>query len=110
MGVMKEGLSAWPETVAYKRMLRNLARGQEYVPPQQPTGSGPLLEVEEARVSTVVAEGAGGDAQPEQATGTGSSQVGDWMLQQNTRGDLVAQHASGAEIVLAPNPRREDRG
>lgn len=91
MAVMRERFSAWPETVAYKRMIRTLVRGQQYVPPQQPTGQPPPA------LAAAVAE----DDQAAEFLPLSNSA---WTLGQNADGDLVARHSSGLQVTLAANP------
>jgi hypothetical protein len=108
MGVMKEGLSAWPETVAYKRMLRNIIRAQDYVPPQQPTGTAPLAEVGETPMTTASSSEDG--QLYEVDSSAGEVQFGNWTFFQNRSGDVIARHTTGTEIVLPNNSERNDRG
>jgi hypothetical protein len=102
---MKEGLSAWPETVAYKRLLRNLIRAQDYVPPQQPT-SPPLPE----GAQVVAAVDHSNPPPPDDHDGVDGIRLGDWTIFQNHSGDVVARHNSGVDIVLPNSSEGNDRG
>lgn len=95
MGVMRERYSEWPETVAFKRMLRSLTRGQQYVPPQQPEGTPPDPEASAATIS------ADESASPASLVPLVDS---DWALGQNSQGDVVLTHRTGHEVTLARNP------
>lgn len=95
MAVMRDQFSAWPESVAFKRMLRTLVRGQQYVPPQQPIGQPPP--------GTQLVEPA---VKPE-VVSTASSRYGSWTLTENAAGDFVARHDSGYEETIAALPREE---
>jgi hypothetical protein len=99
MAVMKDKFSAWPETVAYKRMIRTLIRGQQYVPPQQPEGLPPGTHLASTRqeVSATV------------PTFLPLSQSA-WTLGQNANGDLVARHRTGYEHIIAANPEGDNNG
>jgi hypothetical protein len=114
MSVPKNSVYAWPESVAFKRMMRGLIRGQEYVPPQQPIGEPPDETMPEFVETAAASETAGPSPRPAanaeaaaisgRASTSDSVTVGDWTLLQNDRGDLVARHASGQDTVLASNP------
>lgn len=94
MAVMRDNFSAWPDSVAFKRMLRSLVRAQQYVPPQQPTGTGPAGQQAAATDETVR------PAAPPVL-------IGNWTLDQNSAGDLIATHRSGAETTLARAPETD---
>lgn len=108
MGVM-EGLSAWPDTVAYKRLLRGLVRAQEYVPPQQPTGTD-YVGPESAGESGAMDSSATAMAQPDQVPVAGTIRIGPWVLDTNEHGDLITRHDSGAVTVIATAPEGSQRG
>jgi hypothetical protein len=99
MAVMKNDFSGWPDTVAFKRMIRTLIRAQQYVPPQQPEGEAPppgptVLSVQAA---------------PETPALVPMSRS-EWRLGQNAVGDLVARHVSGHEQIIAANPEGAANG
>lgn len=90
--MISDGPAAWPESIAFKRLMRGLLRDRAYVPPYQP-GSGALLASDEAPGPE--------RAQPQQIT------VGDWLLTTNDRGDVVWRHLNGYEQVVAALPEGE---
>ncbi len=86
--MITNGPHAWPENVAFKRLVRDLWRKRDYVPPyQQPS---PTLAPAPALLSSTT------DA-PE-ATGV---RIGGWVLDVNEQGDLMARHDNGQTQVLA---------
>lgn len=93
MAVFKDHTSAWPETVAFKKLLRSMLRAQQYVPPQQ-------VPPTPAEAPTLVVD--------TQAPHDGFVPLDQsaWTLGQNRNGDLIARHTSGAESVLLPNPQQ----
>lgn len=86
--MITNGPHAWPENVAFKRLVRDLWRRRDYVPPYQqpePTQTpAPALMV--------------GTAQGPDTTG---NRIGAWVLDVNEHGDLIARHDSGQTQVVA---------
>lgn len=111
MGVMRERYSEWPETVAFKRLIRSLVRAQQYIPPQQALGVAPTEGVAMSPSSTTEAE------KPAEHFTMASVEAdlvpltqSEWTFGQNSAGDLVAKHASGHAFVIVANPEGERRG
>lgn len=100
MAVMKDKFSAWPENVAYKRLIRTLIRGNQYVPPKQPQGTAPP-----ALLAAAAEEDP--DVAPLDFVPLSRSA---WSLGQNANGDLVARHQTGREVVIAANPEGDNHG
>lgn len=97
MAVTQGQFSKWPENVAFKRMIRELLRAQQYVPPkQQPTGTASSPESTDAASAST----------PANLPAT-PVRIGNWTLDQSTSGDLIARHTSGHEVTIAAIPQGE---
>lgn len=91
MAVTQGQFSKWPESVSFKRMMRELLRAQQYVPPRQdPVGSMLAMADDSSNPRSTI--------ETPDFTPLAES---DWTLGQNARGDFVARHVSGAERVIA---------
>jgi len=85
--MITNGPHAWPEDVAFKRLIRDLWRRRDYVPPyQQP-------EPTQAPAPAQVTAFAGSNTAP--------VRVGGWVLDVNEHGDLIARHDTGQTQLLA---------
>lgn len=84
-----------PESVAFKRLLRDLTRQANYVPPFQERTT-PLALTPRA------AESDEADAAPAQ-----TFRIGAWVFQSNENGDVVARHDNGTEREIAALPEGE---
>lgn len=80
--MIKDGPNAWPADVAYKRLIRELWRQRDYVPPRQIHAGLPFAA--EARPDTGPLWSRGG-----------------WVLDVDGHGSVVLRHDSGKTVVLA---------
>lgn len=79
----------WPDTVAFKRLVRDLARQSNYVPPwQEPT-------------PPEVAAVASGDETPAGTAPTQQIRIGEWVLDSDDAGNLVARRDNGQVHLIA---------
>lgn len=85
---MKEGPNAWPADVAFKRLVRELWRQRNYVPPYQ-----------NLPPAVAVATSAEQAAPPEQPPALWRKNG--WELDVTDNGDVVLRHDSGKTVVLA---------
>ena len=81
--------SSWPED-SYRRIIRELWRQKNYVPPAQPNSAG--LQMAALRTEPRADEQA-------------PTRYGGWVLNVNEHGDLIARHDSGHEVVVAALPK-----
>lgn len=83
----------WPESVAFKRLVRDLVRQANYVPPyQDPTN--PTLAAAPASTPANQTEAA--------------LQVGQWTLTTNERGDVIWKHENGYVQTAAQLPEEPE--
>lgn len=99
MAVTRGQFSKWPENVAFKRILREIVRAQQYVPPKQPLGTGPPPEG--AAVS------ADSSSTRPNVKAAAPVRIGSWTLDEDADGNLVARHIAGYEQTIATLPERE---
>lgn len=84
----------WPDSVAFKRLIRELTRQANYVAPyQDPTPPPPALA---AAAGTPADEATGEPADPQPVV-----RVGAWVLVAAENGDLIARHDSGTVRTVA---------
>lgn len=99
MAVTRGQFSKWPENVAFKRMLREIVRAQQYVPPTQPLGTGPAPE--DAAVT------ADSSFAPPEVKAAEPVRIGSWTLDEDADGNFVARHITGYEETIAALPEGE---
>ena len=84
----------WPDSVAFKRLIRELTRQANYVAPyQDPTPPPPSVA---AAAVTASDDATGEPADPQPVV-----RVGAWVLEAAENGDLIARHDSGAVRTIA---------
>jgi len=90
----------WPESVAFKRLVRDLTRQANYVPPYQDNAAPPTGLAAAAAEET-----------PEQPAGSlPVVRIGPWVLEAADNGDLIARHDTGTVRTIATVQEGPDHG